>query len=61
MDIVFPSFCRLALLAVQQANDMSKARKLLERALHMAQISQDQKALAETEWNLAQITTAAYL
>jgi tetratricopeptide (TPR) repeat protein len=52
---------RLAILAVQQANDKSQARMLLEQALHMAQTSQDQKALAETEWNLAQITTAAWL
>jgi tetratricopeptide (TPR) repeat protein len=51
---------RLAILAVQQANDRSKARGLLELALQMAQTSQDQKALAETEWNLAQITTAAW-
>src|SRR6266568_1731354 len=51
---------RLAILAVQQASDKPKARALLEEALHMAEISQDQRALAETEWNLAQITTAAW-
>src|SRR6266699_2096825 len=51
---------RLAILAVQQGSDKSKARALLEEALHMAEISQDQRALAETEWNLAQITTAAW-
>jgi tetratricopeptide (TPR) repeat protein len=51
---------RLAILAVQQANDKAQAHVLLERALHMAQTSQDQRALAETEWNLAQITTAAW-
>jgi predicted ATPase/DNA-binding SARP family transcriptional activator len=51
---------RLAILAVQQASDKPKARTLLEEALHMAEISQDQRALAETEWNLAQITTAAW-
>ena len=51
---------RLAILAVQQANDTSKARGLLKQALHMAQTSQDQKVLAETEWNRAQITTAAW-
>src|SRR5260370_12476480 len=47
----------MAILTVQQASDKPKARGLLELALHMAQTSQDQKALAETEWNLAQITT----
>jgi len=51
---------RLAILAVQQGSDKSKARALLEEALQMAEISQDQRALAETEWNLAQITTAAW-
>src|SRR6266571_2059908 len=51
---------RLAILAVQQGSDKSKARALLKEALHMAEISQDQRALAETEWNLAQITTAAW-
>ena len=51
---------RLAILAVQQASDKPKARALLEEALHMAEIGHDQRALAETEWNLAQITTAAW-
>jgi tetratricopeptide (TPR) repeat protein len=51
---------RLAILAVQQGSDKSKAHMLLEEALHMAEISQDQRTLAETEWNLAQITTAAW-
>ncbi len=51
---------RLAILAVQQASEKPKARALLEEALYMAEISQDQRALAETEWNLAQITTAAW-
>ncbi|HEX6551892.1 MAG TPA: tetratricopeptide repeat protein, partial [Ktedonobacteraceae bacterium] len=48
---------RLAILAVQQSYDKLKVRVLLEHALHMAQTSQDQRALAETELNLAQITS----
>jgi len=51
---------RLAILAVQQANDKPKARALLEEALHMAETSQDQRALAETEWNLALITAVMW-
>src|SRR5437667_2342983 len=47
---------RLAILAVQQSHDKPKVRALLEEAWRMAETSHDQKALAETEWNLAQIT-----
>ncbi len=47
---------RLAILAVQQSFDKPRVQALLEEAWHMAQTSQDQRALAETEWNLAQIT-----
>ena len=47
---------RLAILAAQQSNDKPKVRALLERAWQMAQSSQDQRALAETEWNLAELT-----
>src|SRR3989442_14002209 len=46
---------RLAILAVQQSNDKSKVRALLEQAWRLAQTSSDQRALAETEWNQAQI------
>jgi tetratricopeptide (TPR) repeat protein len=46
---------RLAILAIQQSNDKPQVYALLEEARQMAQSSQDQKALAETEWNLAQI------
>ncbi len=49
---------RLAILAVQQTSDKPKARALFEQALQMAETSQDQRALAETEWNLA--TTALW-
>src|SRR5438105_10707733 len=47
---------RLAILAVQQAKDQSQVRALLEEARRTAQTSHDQRALAETEWSLAQIT-----
>ena len=46
---------RLTILAIQQSHDKSRVRALLEEARQMAQTSSDQKALAETEWNLAQI------
>ncbi len=47
---------RLALLALQQSSDKPQVHALLEQALQVAQTSHEQKALAETEWNLAQIT-----
>jgi DNA-binding SARP family transcriptional activator len=47
---------RLAILALQQSHDKPQVYALLEQARQMAQTSHDQKALAETEWNLAQIT-----
>src|SRR2546428_6958045 len=46
---------RLAILALQQSHDKPKVRVLLEEAWRMAETSHDQKALAETECNLAQI------
>ncbi len=46
---------RLAILAVQQSYDRPKVRALLEEAWRMAQTSHDQRVLAETAWNLAQI------
>ncbi len=46
---------RLAILAVQQSHDKAKVRALLEDARHLAETDHDQRALAETEWNLAQI------
>jgi DNA-binding SARP family transcriptional activator len=51
---------RLAILAVQQSFDRPKVRALLEEAWRLAQTSHDQRALAETEWNLAQITAAVW-
>jgi predicted ATPase/DNA-binding SARP family transcriptional activator len=47
----------LAILVLQQSNDRPRARALLEEAWHLAETSQDQRVLAETEWNLAQITS----
>ncbi len=47
---------RLAILAIQQSKDKSRVRALLEEARRMAEASQDQRVLAETEWNLAQTT-----
>jgi hypothetical protein len=46
---------RLAILELQQSHDKPQVQALLEEARQMAQSSSDQKALAETEWNLAQI------
>jgi predicted ATPase len=47
----------LAILVLQKSNDRPRARALLDEAWHMAETSQDQRVLAETEWNLAQITS----
>ena len=47
---------RLALLAVHQSKDRSQVQALLEDAWQLAQTSHDQQAIAETEWNRAQIT-----
>src|SRR3989440_3241880 len=46
---------RLAILLVQQSNDKPQVQVLLEDAWRMAETSADQQALAETEWNRAQI------
>src|SRR5256884_6381520 len=46
---------RLAVLAVQQSHDKAKVRALLEEAWQVAQTSSDQRVLAETAWNRAQI------
>jgi len=46
---------RLAILAVQQAKDKSQVQARLQQAWHMAQTSSDQRTLAETAWNWAQI------
>ncbi len=46
---------RLAILAVQHSHDKAKVRALLEDARCLAETNHDQRALAETEWNLAQI------
>jgi DNA-binding SARP family transcriptional activator/tetratricopeptide (TPR) repeat protein len=54
------SLNHLAVLALQQSYDKPKARALLEEAWHIAETSQDQQALAETEWNLAQITALVW-
>jgi predicted ATPase/DNA-binding SARP family transcriptional activator len=51
---------RLAILAVQQSHDRPKVRALLEEARRMEQTSHDKRALAETEWNLAQITAVVW-
>jgi tetratricopeptide (TPR) repeat protein len=47
---------RLANLAAQQSFDKPRVQALLEEAWHVAETSSDQRAQAETEWNLAQIT-----
>ncbi|MFL5586484.1 MAG: ATP-binding protein [Ktedonobacteraceae bacterium] len=52
---------RLAILAVQQSHDKPQVRTLLEEAWRMAETSHDQRALVETEWNLAQITSLVWV
>ena len=52
---------RLAILAVQQSKDRLQVRALLEEAWQMAESSQDQRALVETEWNLSQITSLVWV
>ena len=51
---------RVAILAVQQSFDKPRARALLEQAWQIAITSHDQRVLAETEWNLAQIMAAVW-
>jgi tetratricopeptide (TPR) repeat protein len=50
------TYNRLAILAVQLAQDRPTVRARLQDAWQMAQSSHDQRALAETAWNQAQIT-----
>src|SRR5712691_5537716 len=52
---------RLAILAVQQPHDKPQVRALLEEAWRIAETSHDQRALVETEWNLAQITSLVWV
>jgi len=47
---------RMAILAVHQSFDKPRAQALLDEAWRLAETSHDQRALAETEWNQAQIT-----
>jgi tetratricopeptide (TPR) repeat protein len=54
--IICQTLNSLAILAVQQANDKSKARLYLEQALHIAEVNQDQRTQAETVWNLSLMT-----
>jgi DNA-binding SARP family transcriptional activator len=51
---------RLAILAVQQSKDKLQVRALLEEARRLAESSHDQRALAETEWNHAQIVAEVW-
>src|SRR5258708_14787501 len=51
---------RLAILVVQQSHDKPQVCALLKEAGRMAEASQDQRALAETEWNRAQITACIW-
>ncbi len=46
---------RLATLAAQIAYDIDQATRFLQRAIQVAESCGDQVALAEAEWNLAQI------
>ncbi len=47
---------RLAILADQQSKDKRQVQALLEEARQVAQTSSDQRVLAETAWNLTQLT-----
>jgi DNA-binding SARP family transcriptional activator/predicted ATPase len=51
---------RLAILVVQRSHDKPQVCALLKEAWRMAEASQDQRALAETEWNRAQITACVW-
>jgi len=51
---------RLAILAAQQSKDKLHVQVLLEEAWRMAESSRDQRSLAETEWNHAQITAEVW-
>ncbi len=46
---------RLAILVAQHSYDKPRVQALLEQAYQIAETSHDQKVLAETAWNLAQI------
>ncbi|HEX6554685.1 MAG TPA: tetratricopeptide repeat protein, partial [Ktedonobacteraceae bacterium] len=54
-SLVSMTLNRLAILAIQQLKDKPTVRARLQQAWQMAQSSHDQKALAETAWNRAQI------
>ncbi|HZA46387.1 MAG TPA: AAA family ATPase [Rubrobacter sp.] len=47
---------RLAILTAQRFHDVGAAKGLLEEALEVARTSGEKEALAETEWNLAQMS-----
>ncbi len=51
---------RMAILAVLQSHDKPQVQALLDEAWQMAETNHDQRALAETEWNLAQIMAAVW-
>ena len=45
-------------MALQHLNDTPRVQALLDEAWRMAEISQDPRTLAETEWNRSLITAA---
>jgi len=51
---------RLAILAVQRSLDVETSEGLLGEALEAARETGDREALAETEWNLAQVATLGW-
>jgi tetratricopeptide (TPR) repeat protein len=55
-SLVSMTLNRLAILAAQHSFDKPRVQALLEQAYQMVKTSHDQKALAETEWNQAQVT-----
>jgi DNA-binding SARP family transcriptional activator/predicted ATPase len=55
LRLVSMTLNRLAILAVQQSHGKPQVYALLKEAWQIAETSHDQQALAETEWNFAQI------
>ncbi len=56
LRLVSMTLNRLAILAVQQSHGKPQVYALLKEAWQIAETSHDQQALAETEWNFAQVT-----
>ena len=60
LTLVSMALNRLAILALQQSFDKPRVYALLSEAFLVAERSHDQKVLAETEWNWAQVIATAW-